>query len=50
MRNTYLLVIIMFYTLEINDIIIGDDSIIVIICCTSQKSDNNVLKYHTMTT
>ena len=33
----------MFYTLEINDLIIEDDS-------TSQESDTNVLKYHTMTT
>ena len=34
----------MFYTLEINDLIIGDDSTIVLIWCTSQESDNNVLK------
>ena len=44
----YLLVIIIFYTLEINDLIIGIYSIFVLIC--SKESNNNVLKYHTMAT
>ena len=33
----------MFYTLEINDLIIGDDSIIVLIWCTSQESDKTIM-------